>query len=117
MSFKTSSILILKSFFDLDIKVFGPFYGTRFRGVVSTIIYDLGYFGSIIFLLLYLILMRLLLKKYYLTINQLHIIIILVLFLTFFFQANILVLAYISIAIVYMILVGIYFKFKIGNVQ
>lgn len=99
--------------FDLDIQVFGN-YGTQFRGVVSNIIYDLGYFGSVLFLLFFYFMMRKL--KFInnsINLNQIFLYIILALFVSFFYQGNIMVYSMLSFAILYMLLSFLYLKVKL----
>lgn len=100
--------------FDLDIEVFG-YYGTRFRGVVSNLIYDLGYIGSLFFLFLFQFLVRKSKPKFNaISIYQIFLYIILSLFVVFFFQGNIVVNSMISFAILYMFLSYLFLKVKLN---
>jgi len=99
--------------FELDIIVYGKL-GTRFRGLVSNLVYDLGYFGSLIFVILFIISYRIAKpnRKKELGFEQIIYFILFSLFSLFFFQGNIAVLSFFSFAILITIFLNIYLKLK-----
>ena len=99
--------------FELDIIVYGKL-GTRFRGLVSNLVYDLGYFGSLIFVILLMFLYGIARpnRKKELGFEQIIYFIFFSLFALFFFQGNILVLSFFSFSILIAIFLNIYLKFR-----
>lgn len=98
--------------FDLDMEVFGR-YATSFRGLVSNLIYDLGYLGAILFLLIFRRLAnRAKPKMESVSLFQIFLFLFLTLFVSFFYQGNILVLSMISFGSLFLYCSYLYLKYQ-----
>lgn len=98
---------------ELDKNTFGNL-ASSFRGVVSNLVYDLGYIGTLVFVMFFIYLCWMAKPNKYHEINfhQIIYFILLSLFSIFFFRGNIIVLSYFSFALLITIYISFYTKLK-----
>ena len=98
---------------DIDKNTFGNL-ASAFRGLVSNLVYDLGYLGTLVFVIFFIFLCRIAKpnKNREIRLQQIIYFILLSFICIFFFRGNLFVLSYFSFAVLITIFLNLYIKLK-----
>lgn len=98
---------------EIDKNTFGNL-ASAFRGLVSNLVYDLGYLGTLVFVIFYMLLYRIAKpnKNHEIRFQQIIYFILFSFISIFFFRGNLFVLSYFSFAVLITIFLNIFLKLK-----
>ena len=98
---------------EIDKKTFGNL-ASAFRGLVSNLVYDLGYLGTVVFVIFYIFFYGIAKpnKNHEIRFQQIIYFILFSFIAIFFFRGNLFVLSYFSFAVLITIFLNIYIKLK-----
>jgi len=98
---------------EIDKNTFGNL-SSAFRGLVSNLVYDLGYLGTLVFVIFYMLLYRIAKpnKNHEIRFQQIIYFILFSFISIFFFRGNLFVLSYFSFAVLITIFLNIFLKLK-----